>query len=247
MTRSLATARTVGSWIAISLVATGLACASVGTIRKEPPPDRKYPLPPGVSADPVQFRAQIRGFARSGNVRQRARPGACTFCAVTVSIEALGNTHEVDHRNGPSPGQPVARLVNLDSTGVEGYYGLDPFIQAEYFLWVDRNLGSGRARWTLLRVPMGSGIVTAAPSRDMKLCHNREVGDIKSSDADFAEYKHNGVCTAIVVTGSLNASRSAMFPSEALNALIRRVMALLGSGAVAAQGGWIECSAGCCT
>lgn len=234
----------VGRWLVVSSLATAFACASAPT--KLPPPDDDNPLPPGVNSDAGQFRRQITAFAPSGKPHRRARPGTCPFCVVNVSVEAVGDTREINPEVGPSPGRPVAHIVNHDSTDTESYYGIQPSIQAEYYLWVDRKPHSTRAQWTLLRVPTGTGNVTAGRPHDLVLCHTRRDGEASSSDADFAEYRHPGGCDGIASTEDMNTSQASIFPIR-FAAIFARIATLVRGEATAARGGWIECARGCCT
>src|SRR5258705_687944 len=92
-----------------------------------------------------------------GTPYDRARPGTCRLCVVIVRIEALGNTTAIDPNNAPAGGVPVARMQNLDPTDTEAWYGLEPNTRYVYYLWVDRKPHSTKARWTVVRVPVGAG------------------------------------------------------------------------------------------
>jgi hypothetical protein len=243
MSRNSAASLAVGRWLAVSLLATALACATAST--NLPPPDEKNDLPDGVSKNPAEFRQGVSAFARSGNVHKRARPGRCSVCLINISIEAVGDTWLIEPRNGPAAGTPVARILNLDPTDTEAYYGIQPSIQAEYYLWVDRKPGSRRARWTLLRIPMGAGIVTAGRPHDLELCKKR-VGEIRTSDADFAEYRHPNGCDPKADAEDLKASQASLLPIS-IEALFARIAAIVRAPPSLARGGWIDCARGCCT
>jgi len=244
MSRYSAASLAVGQWLVVSSLATALACASAST--NVPPPDSDNPLPPGVNSDPAQFRRQISAFAPSGKPHTRARPGACPFCLVSVSIEAVGDTREIKPDSGPATGRPVAHIVNQDSADTEAYYGIQPGIQADYYLWVDRKPHSLRAQWTLLRVPMGAGFVTAGHPRDLVLCHSHAYGEVSNSDADFAEYRHPLGCDAIASAEGMNTNQASVLPIR-LSALFARIATIVRGKETAARGGWIECARGCCT
>jgi hypothetical protein len=243
MSRSSAASLAVGRWLAVSLLTTAIACATAET--NLPPPDAKNDLPDGVSRNTTEFRQRVSSFAPSGNVHRRGRPGRCAVCLINISIEAVGDTRLIDPRNGPAQGRAVAHILNLDPTDTEAYYGIQPSTQAEYYLWVDRSPGSGRARWTLLRVPMDAGIVTAGRPHDLKLCRKSDVGEIKTSDADFAEYRHPAGCDANVDAEDLKASQASVLPLR-VDALLKHVTAFL-FPPTRIQGGWIDCARGCCT
>jgi hypothetical protein len=243
MNRSSAASLAVGRWLAVSLLTTALACATAETNLQ--PPDPANDLPPGVSKNPAEFRQHVSAFALSGNVHRRGRPGRCPTCLINISIEAVGDTRLIDPRNGPAQGRAVAHILNLDPTDTEAYYGIQPSSQAEYYLWVDRNPVSGRARWTLLRVPMGAGSVTAGRPRDLRLCRMSEPGEIKTSDADFAENRHPNGCDASLDGDDMKASQASLVPHR-IEALLGHVTAYL-FPPTRIGGGWIDCIRGCCT
>ena len=244
MGRSSAASLAVGRWLAVSLLATALACATAET--NLPPPDAKNDLPDGVSKNPAEFRQRVAAFTPSGTVHRRARPGRCSDCLIDISIEAVGDTRLIDPWNGPTAGTAVAHILNLDPTDTEAYYGIQPSIQAEYYLWVDRKPGSRRARWTLLRIPMGAGTVTAGRPNDLKLCRKPEAGHMKTSDADFAEYRHPYGCDPKADSEDLKVCQSSVLPIQ-MGALLGRIASLVRADFSLARGGWIDCARGCCT
>jgi hypothetical protein len=244
MSRGSAASLAVGRWIAVSLLATAFACATVGD--RLPRPDANNELPNGVSRNPAEFRQHLSGFATSGNAHKRERPGRCSICLVDISIEAVGDTRVIEPRNGPVEGRPVAHIVNLDPTDTESYYGIEPGIRAEYYLWVDRKPGSRRARWTLLRVPMGVGSVTAGRPYDLKLCMKHKFGTVATSDADFTEYKHPYGCDPNADSEDLKVNQSSVLPIQ-IEALLGRIASMVRGDFALSRGGWIDCARGCCT
>jgi hypothetical protein len=165
-----------------------------------------------------------------------------------VKIEPLGDTRLIDPDNAPAAGVAVARIQNLDSSDVEAKFGFRPGIQAVYYLWVDRKPGSTKARWTILQVPMGAGIVTAGYQRDLKRCMYAHEGEIRISDADFYEYKYGDHSCEVMASADKSSTYEASFLStENFVALVEHVAAFVRGKFSAAQGGWISCSGGCCT
>ena len=163
-------------------------------------------------------------------------------------IEPLGNTMLIDPDNAPATGVAVARIENLDSVDTETRFGFRPGIQALYYLWVDRKPGSTKARWTVLQVPMGAGIVTAGYQKDLKLCNYPHPGDIRVSDADFYEYKYDDQrCDAAVTAEKSSVHQASFLSTERFAALVSRVGAFIRNDFSAASGGWISCNGGCCT
>jgi hypothetical protein len=215
-------------------------------------------LPTGVDSDAVAFSGRIgKFFPRGGTIHKRARAAKCrpgsltsprSLCAVDVTIEPLGDTRLIDPDNAPDSGVAVARIENLDSVDTEARFGFRPGVQAVYYLWVDRkNPASTKARWTILEVPMGAGIVRAGYQKDLNLCMRYHAGDVRVSDADFYEYKYDDhPCEVRVSTEKSSIHEASFFPAEQFGALVGRVAAFFRSETMA-QGGWISCSGGCCT
>jgi hypothetical protein len=258
ITRS-APPRAAAKWIAITAAVVALGCTSSGGFPL-PPPDWSTPLPTGVDSDPNAFRARLdKGYPRSGTSHRRARAATCrpglaasglprALCSVEVMIEPVGDTRLIDPNNAPAAGVAVARIENLDSVDREAKFGFRPGIQAVYYLWVDRKPGSTKARWTVLEVPMGAGIVKAGYQKDLKLCNYWHEGEIRVSDADFYEYKYDDhPCEVLASTQKSSVHQASFFSTEQFAALVERVAALLRGELAAAQGGWISCSGGCCT
>lgn len=252
-----APSRAAGKWIELASVIIAVGCAPSGGF---PPPvhDWSTPLPAGVEADAATFRGKLGLFPLSGSAHVRARAATCkpdarrlrrrVFCAVDVNIEAMGNTLLIDPDNAPDPGVPVARIENLDSLDTEALFGFRPGIQAVYYLWVDRKPHSNKARWTLLEVPMGAGIVVAGYQKDLKRCNHTHEGEIRVSDADFYEYKYGDHPCELDVSLQPSRFREASFLStEQFALLFRRVAAVFRGELMAAGGEWISCSGGCCT
>jgi hypothetical protein len=168
---------------------------------------------------------------------------------VDVRIEPLGDTRLIKADSAPVSGVAVARIENLDSVDTEAKFGFRPGIEAIYYLWVDRKPGSTSARWTIVQVPTGAGIVTAGYQKDLKLCTHYRKGDPPAvSDADFYEYKYDDHPCDVDVSAEKSRVQEASFIStQQFSALVGRVAAFLRGELSAAQGGWISCNGGCCT
>jgi len=253
ITRS-APPRAAAKWIAISSAVVALGCPPPGGF---PTPDWSTPLPTGVDSDAASFRGRLeKGFPRGGTFHTRARAARCrsggtylrVLCVVDVKIEPLGDTRLIKPDSAPAAGVAVARIENLDSVDTEAKFGLRPGTEALYYLWVDRKPGSTRARWTILQVPMGAGIVTAGYQKDLRLCNRYHYGETAVSDADFYEYKYDDhPCEVAVSTERSSVQEASFVSAEQIAALVRRVTAFFRGEFSAAQGGWISCSGGCCT
>ena len=245
MTRLSAAAHVIGRLSVVFSAVVGVGCRSA-TMQEAP--DAKYPLPPGVESNPAAFRKSIATFKPMGG-HTRGRDADCFLglCKdVQVRIEALGNTLLIDPDNPPSSGVPVARLVNNDTKKKELYYGLRPESEAEYYLWVDSDLVTKKARWTLLEVPWQAGNVLAAKPRSLKLCHKRGPNEAKASEADFAENKHSGKCDKTVASATSAIHTASLLSVRPFTAMIDYVIVTTYMG-YGMQGGWIDCSNGCCT
>ena len=241
MIEASAPRRAAGKCLMIAFALAALGCTPLPPL-PPPPPDWATPLPPGVSSNPRAFRAQVAGLV-PGTPHTRARAATCYRCAVEVSIEALGDTRMINPDTAPATGVAVARIVNLDSTDTEARYGFLPGIQAEYYLWVDRKPGSLKARWTVLQVPTGAGLVTAGHQKDLRRCHRYPP---PYSDADFYEFKYHGPCSVAANPERSTINQASLFSTTRLAAFVHRVAALVRGELTAAQGGWISCSDGCC-
>lgn len=260
ITRS-APPRAAAKWIVISSAIVALGCPPPGGF-PPPAPDWSTPLPTGVDSDAGTFRSRLdKGPPRSRYSHTRARAATCrpgsidshghlrSLCAVEVMIEPVGNTMLIDPDNAPATGVAVARIENLDTVDTEAKFGFRPGIQALYYLWVDRQPGSTKARWTVLQVPMGTGIVTAGYQADLKRCHYWTSADPPPvSDADFYEYKYDDHRCDVAVSAEKSSVQQASFlPTEQFAALVGRIAAFFRDEFTAADGGWISCSGGCCT
>ena len=256
ITRS-APLRAATKWITTISAVVALGCTSPGV--PYPIPDWSTALPAGVDSSAVTFRARLdKGSPRGAVSHRRARAANCrpglgvdglprSLCSVEVMIEPLGDTRLVDPNNAPAAGVAVARIENLDSVDIEARFGFRPGFQAVYYLWVDRKPGSTKARWTVLEVPMGAGIVRAGYQNDLKLCHSYG-GPGWVSDADFYEYKYDDHRCPYVASAERSRVHQASLLSPArFVSLLGKVAAFLRGDLAAAQGGWISCSGGCCT
>lgn len=248
--------RAAAKWIAITSAVAALGCPPPAGF--PPSPDWSTPLPAGVDSDAAAFRGRLdKGFPRGGSFHTRARAAKCrpgrtllrSLCAVDVRIEPLGDTRLIDPDSAPASGVAVARIENLDSVDTEARFGFRPGIEAVYYLWVDRKPGSTRARWTIVQVPMGAGIVTAGYQKDLKICMRYHPGDPpRVSDADFYEYRYDDHPCEVAVRAEKSRVQEASFLStQQFSALVGRVAAFLRGELTAAQGGWISCNGGCCT
>jgi hypothetical protein len=247
MSHPSGTARDVQRWLVMICSVFG----ALGCGKSMLPPSPSNPLPDGVISDTLDFQHKIAAFRASPDSHDRQRKAKCflSLCSrIDVRIEAMGNTSEIDPRNAPPHGLPVAHLHNYDKKRTERFFGLLPGAQAEYYLWVDRKPGgSNQARWTLLQVSHTSNSITAAVPADLNLCHLRKPGAKPISDADFIEDKyHDEPCDVSLAAAGAKMKQSSLFSSLAFSTVLAHVVYLLQS-AFQTEGGWIDCNNGCCT
>jgi hypothetical protein len=238
--------------IAVTSAVLLTACgpASMDRLR----PDIGNPLPAGVVRDPAAFRASLGAF-RPGKGNTRDRNSTKCFlwmCSdLSVTIEAIGNTNDIDPAKPPAAGTgfPAARLINNDARKIEKFYHLRPGSEAEYFLWVTRK-DQDETQWTLIEVPRVGGQVTAATPTDLRYCNPRMAGEAKTSEADFAQFRHGGKCS-IKYPKTASGAPPAVFVNTSsisfIQPLLRALHSLLLTSWNVAEGGWIDCSNGCCT
>jgi hypothetical protein len=211
------------------------------------PPVRPGRLPRGVT-DAASLRAWLARYP-AGQSHVRKRKGTCHLWScneIDVLIEARGITSRINPLNGPRDDIAVARLVN-QGDDTESYYHLGA--HQEGVLSVGRTM-SGKAEWTMLRTLPNSNAIVAEPAKDLNYCHLYVGQKPDTSDADFAkdhEREHaEGNCDVKIpqLRGTIN--RASMFQFPDIAVVVDYGMALLAAYA-RSDGGWIECSNGCCT
>jgi hypothetical protein len=241
MSCARATHREIRRWFALSSVIVSFGCMRVAEAPRTNPSNQ---LPKGVEPKEADFINQIAPFAAvlPPHDHDRTAEGCILWVCpkkTKVTIGALGDTYDINPESPPAQGRPVAHLVNIGDK-VEKHYGLVPNSQSDYYLWVDAK-SSTQAQWTLLEVSHVTHMVTAAEPTDLNYCHKYETK--KTSDADFAEFKHPK-CDWKISEPTAKVSQASMIPA-AFMAVFENALALL---AVASTGGgWIACSNGCCT
>jgi hypothetical protein len=245
MTRLSAPAQVIRRLAVVSFALLAMACRAPSV---HDAPDRKNPLPAGADPDPVVFRKNVSAFPIGvGHTRGRDAKCFLGFCkGVQVRIEAVGNTLLIDPKNPSATGVPVAHLVNTDDEKTELHYGLKPHTEAEYYLWVDKDTITKKARWTLLEVPIKGDRVLAAKPKELKLCYRRVAGEAKASEADFAEHQHGGKCSDKIASAATTTNAASVLSFQSFLAAIDHLVAIAWEG-WGMQGGWIDCSNGCCT
>jgi len=224
----------------VALSFTAIACHYFS--RTYDPDIQSYYLPPGVSSDPGQFRAQV-AMRNPGPTHTRSRPGSkCNGCQVQVEIGPLGDTREVNP-NGKMPptGLAVARILNRDPTYFEDMYGLRPSLQFEYYVWADVVGSPSRTRMTLIEVPAPRqpGLNRAIFQKDLMICRDGHKTP-SITDADFQWCLGVHVSTRAPVT---HAGLWGVIPPFAV--LLSRVNEIL-AGTLTAPPLWLRCTDGCC-
>lgn len=231
-----------GRWIFL-LAAALIACTPPGLV----PPPMTGPLPPNVNPDADGFRRDVQSLVPSHPTSHtRERAGICPHaCTVPVEIVLL-SAPVPDPDDPPSTGAPLARIRNLHPSIREGRYGFDPSTDADYYLWIDSIPNANKTRWTLLRVPVGSGTVTAGHPNILVGCHPGPRPSVP--DVDFVSYKHPGGSPCFVA-GNPTApavTRASVFTAGPIRAIAARIAAVI-SPPFDLSPIWIECNSGCCT
>jgi hypothetical protein len=241
MARSRGRARDVRGWLVALSAITGVACGPALA-----PPTADAPRPIGFPTDTSAYSARLSHYTLTGAPHSRERKADSCFlfwCSkVEVTIQALGNTTDIDPPNAPVDPTPVAHLVNADSHKTEKYYHLLPSAQAEYDLWVNRKPGGG-VEWRVIGKLKPSGTLVFGQPTDLQYCHHlRRPGDPAVSDADFAEFKPPCDVRLDVAAASIKSGLSSSIFASVFAHLASWVAEAARSG-----GGWIDCSRGCCT
>jgi hypothetical protein len=202
-------------------------------------------LPPGVNSDASRFRAQV-AMRAPGPTHSYGRPSSkCSGCRVQVVIGPLGNTREVNPALPalvplPAIGRAVAKIVNLDSTGVEEMYGFRPSTEFEYYVWADT--AGSTARMTLLEVPAvrQPGVVRAIFQKNLTRCTGHLPPAI--SDADFKW------CKDVHLSTGLNVTYAGMWGVKPpFAALLSRLSDFVAERlSVETPPIWLGCLSGCC-
>jgi hypothetical protein len=201
-------------------------------------------LPPGVTSDPTQFRAQA-AMRAPGTTHHRSRPGKCPACSVDIEIGPLGDTREISPTPLallPGTGRAVAKIVNHDPTHTEEIYGFRPLLQFEYYVWADT--AYSMARMTVLEVPAPGqpGLVRATFQKNLQYCTGPGHLPPTSPDADFK------LCRDVHLSTGVQATYAGMLGvTPRLTAFLSRVADLVATKFTVAQPPlWLGCLHGCC-
>jgi hypothetical protein len=200
--------------IAIALtITTRASSAQVDPTRGAPPPVqaiRGGDLPSDVPGTAGEFRDLVaKSSLRPRHRRHRLGEGCpkSKGCVIWVEIRGVGKQIVHDSRDR-SPGRAVARIRNL-SAFVEHVYGLLPYKQAEYYVWVDPAPGTMTPRWTLLKVPRVRGdSVKNVYQKPLQACPPHREEHSSSNDADFKDCSGR-TAKEVASTNSVGESRFA--------------------------------------
>lgn len=201
-------------------------------------------LPPGVTSDPTQFRAQA-ALRAPGATHHNSRPGKCPSCLVDIEIGPLGDTREVSPNPLaplPGTGRAVAKIVNNDSVHTEEVYGFRSHLQFEYYVWADT--AGSMARLTLLEVPAAGqpGVIRATFQKNLQYCTGPGHGPPAYSDADFK------LCRDVHLLRGVQATYAGMWDlAPGASAFLTRVADLVAKKFTVSQPPlWLGCLHGCC-
>jgi hypothetical protein len=241
MTRSRRTPRDVRSWLVVCSAIAALGCS-----RERAPAEANYAAPAGFPSDTAGYRARLAEHPLSGTPHQRQRRSQCFYLLcpkIEVSIQARGNTLDIEPSNVPAQAVPVAHLANLDKRKTESYYGLLPGDSVEYDLWVNQKPGSTFGEWRVVGRVTKTGRLIYGEVTDLNYCHLGHTTTPPITDADFAEYKDP--CNSKLATASSTPSRMSL-SWTIIGSVVSQLSAFLTEYAMTG-GGWIDCSRGCCT
>ena len=245
MTRSRRTPRDVRSWLVVCSAVAALGCAREGS-----PADTNTTAPAGFPSDTAEYRARLAQYPLSGNPHKRQRRSECFYLLcpkIDVSIQARGNTLDIEPYNVQASAVPVAHLINLDKKNTEGYYGLLPGDTVEYDLWVNQKPASTQGEWRVVGRVTKTGRLIYGEVTDLNYCHLGHSTIPPVSDADFAEYKH--ACDYEIDRAS--STKASSTPSRMslswtiIGSVFQHLSAFLTYSTNG--GGWIDCARGCCT
>ena len=245
MNSSLPTLRPA-RWALVTVLVGFIGCKSGGM---PAPPRLSNDLPNGAVSNAAIFRQQHTRFYGRPTYPQRGRRAVCEKgfkprkCVVAIDIQVDATVAVPDPAAPPSTGYAIARLSNLDTRDTEEQYGMVPKAQADYFVWIDAMPGGG-TRWTLLKVPAGSGSVQTAYTKRLVRCKPGAAG--KPADVDFSEYRHDHGECGVATNVEPSANLASLLSMRPLSTLFTRIGSLISGRAGQPNGMWFECS-GCCT
>ncbi len=197
----------------------------------------------GMPADFSQIRATLAtGSFGHGAARQSTRDGCAGCPSVSVEIQSIGRTTDIDPAQTLHALRVIGRVRN-NSANAEGRYGLKG--GTEYLIYVEpMPYGAPGATWGLFELPAG-GIGPAKWMRGgvVQVCHHY-FNPHPSSDTDFRDYSE---CDTPVNRAGyqMRAEKPVPGPNDLFSpfgSVLKQRKAVF----AATSGIWFECTPGCC-
>lgn len=236
MTRSVRRSRYARLWLVACCVLTAVGCGA-----ELQPPNASNQRTSGLPGDSASYRARVAQYRASG-LQTRKRKAKCFLglCnRIDVEIAALGDPSQIDPYHAPADPVAVASIHNLSTERTEKYYGIEP--GGRYELWVGRKAGDTTAVWQLVGLS-ARGEVVAGELKDLTYCHKPPLPH--DHHADFAEYV-DGKCTYELPKAPVARAALSFSAEGFLSVFLSSLNAMLFDSR--RDGGWIDCSNGCCT
>jgi hypothetical protein len=226
----------------IALFATA-ACGrfGIGSSSETPSPAPRDARMAPISVNVGPMLTHINRY-RAGPPHSYLRP-ARDGGQVRVEVSALGNSIDVDPRNGPAGFRVIGVVENKDARNTERQYGLKP--GTRYLIWVGRgpmnSTNNSRTRWGLLEYPRTqTGVFPSQPLGYVLWCQNHRHPAGTVSDVDFRD---PASCNVDVSAEGNPAVRFASWTTghDASSHASGHDLQRQGSGTF-----WMRCATGCC-
>ncbi len=193
-----------------------------------------------------EFRAQFATASR-GPLHTHQRRAICSHpmpdsaCVAKVTIQALGNSDNINPYKPIKEGRVIGIIRNLDPEDVTEMYSFKPASQAEYYIYID-NGPQGLPRWNHLEVPTSrSGRIRKTPRKNIYPCpHIPEHRYPSYSDVDFRRCGDHPL--------SSPAYKAGLIDVQGMRSLLLKLTShFRPSPMVFEPGEWMYCPPGCCT
>jgi len=198
------------------------------------------------SIDLNEFRAQFANAYR-GPLHTHERRAICTHpapgvgCVARVTIQALGESKDIDPRKPFKEQRVIGQIRNLDLEDITEMYSLKPASQSQYFIMIDGG-SNGFPRWNLLEVPVTRfGSIRRIPGKNVTQCVGfPEHQPPPYSDVDFSLCGEHPLASTTYKSGLIDVS--------GVRSLLLKLASRFRSSSSTIEGGdWMYCPTGCCT
>jgi hypothetical protein len=236
-------ARRVGLFPVTFLLA---GCASggmggTGTDRGDPPAEIKLPKD-GAQADFDKIRSDLNKFTNRGPTRAHTRVSCAGCPSVSVDIQSIGNTSNVNPAGTLSAPRVIGRIKNNGATQ-DPNYNLKP--GTEYLVYLEPNqIGVGAELWLFELPARGSGTASRTDLGPIQVCHRYQASS-HHSDIDFRDYSE--CVPPIPPRFRENRPGNGRAPGPNLVSGLPGRRAMSGAAKLTVTSGvWFECDPGCC-